>query len=148
MLAIDLEVRASKPMAINIQIDSEHLDKLAYIGQKTHFDPSILLSQAIDRQYQQLQTQPAKGVEGLFWNQDAYSYITKQSDLFDAMLPELIEQYAGMYILFEDGNVIDADIDEDVLLDRVWETDFVRDRIAKYHGIFCHLVSIEGNVNA
>ena len=26
------------------------------------------------------------------------------------MLPELIEQYAGMYVLFEDGNVIDADI--------------------------------------
>jgi hypothetical protein len=103
-------------MAINIQIDSEHLEKLAYIGQKTRCDPSILLSQAIDLQYQQLQTQPAKGVEGLFWNHDAYSYITKQSDLFDAMLPELIEQYAGMYILFEDGNVIDADIDEDVLL--------------------------------
>jgi predicted transcriptional regulator len=134
-------------MAINIQIDSEHLEKLAYIGQKTRRDPSILLSQAIDQQYQQLQTQPA-GVEGLFWNQDAYNYITKQSDLFDTMLPQLIEQYAGMYVLFEDGKVIDADIDEDTLLDRVWETDIVRDRIAKYHGIFCHLVPLEGKVNA
>lgn len=64
------------------------------------------------------------------------------------MLPELISQYAGMYILFEDGKVIDADIDEDVLLDRVWEKDFVRDRVAKYHSIFCHLVLIEGQVNA
>lgn len=136
-------------MAINIQIDSEHLEKLAYIEQKTRRDPSILLSQAIEQQYQQLQTQSAtNGIEGLFWNQGAYSYITKQSDLFDAMLPELIEQYAGMYVLFEDSNVIDADLDEDVLLDRVWETDFVRDRIAKYHGIFCHLVPIEGKVNA
>jgi hypothetical protein len=52
-----------------------------------------------------------------------------------------------MYVLFEDGNVIDADLDEDILLDRVWETDFVRDRIDKYHGIFCHLVPIEGKVN-
>jgi predicted transcriptional regulator len=136
-------------MAINIQIDSEHLRKLAYIGQKTRRDPSILLSQAIEQQYQQLQTQPAtNGVEGLFWNQDACNYITKQSDLFDAMLPELIEHYAGMYVLFEDGKVIDADIDEDVLLDRVWETDLVRDRIAQYHGIFCHLVPLEDKVNA
>jgi hypothetical protein len=135
-------------MAINIQIDSEHLEKLAYIGQKTHLDPSILLSQAIELQYQQLQTQPdTNGFEGLFWSQDAYAYITKQSDLFDVMLPELIEEYAGMYILFEDGNVIDADLDEDVLLDRVWETDFVRERIAEYHGIFCHLVPNEGKVN-
>jgi hypothetical protein len=133
-------------MTINIQIDSEHLEKLAYIGQQTRRDPSTLLSQAIDQQYQQLQNQPA--INSLFWSQDAYSYITKQSDLFDAMLPELIKQYAGMYVLFEDGKVIDADFDEDILLDRVWATDIVRDRIAKYHGIFCHLVPLEGNVNA
>jgi hypothetical protein len=133
-------------MAINIQIDSEHLEKLAYIGQQTSRDPSTLLSQAIEQQYQELQNQPA--INGLFWSQDAYIYITKQSDLFDAMLPKLIEQYAGMYILFEDGKVIDADLDEDILLDRVWETDLVRDRIAKYHGIFCHLVPLEGDVNA
>jgi hypothetical protein len=56
------------------------------------------------------------------------------------MIPELIAQYAGMYILFEDGKVIDADLDEDILLDQVWETDFVRDRITKYNSIFCHLV--------
>ncbi len=35
-------------MTINIQIDAEHLEKLAYIGQKTHRDPNALLSQAID----------------------------------------------------------------------------------------------------
>jgi hypothetical protein len=136
-------------MTINIQIDSEHLEKLAYIGQQTHNDPSTLLSQEIDRQYQQLQTQTAtNGVEKLFWSQEAHSYITKQSDLFDAMLPELIEQYAGMYVLFDDGNVIDADVDEDILLDRVWETDLVRDRIAKYNSIFCHLVPLEEKINA
>jgi hypothetical protein len=49
-----------------------------------------------EQQYQQLQNQLAiNGVKGLFWSQDAYSYITKQSDLFDAMLAELIEQYTG-----------------------------------------------------
>jgi hypothetical protein len=136
-------------MTINIQIDSEHLEKLAYIGQQTHNDPSTLLSQEIDRQYQQLQNQNVtNGVGELFWSPEAHSYITKQSDLFDAMLPELIEQYAGMYVLFDDGNVIDADVDEDILLDRVWETDFVRDRIAKYNSIFCHLVPLEEKINA
>ncbi len=135
-------------MTMNIQIDSEHSEKLAYIGQQIHRDPSTLLSQAIDLQYQELKTQnTTNGVAELFWSQDAYSYITKQSNLFDAMISELSAQYAGMYVLFEDGNVIDADIDEDILLDRVWETDLVRDRIAKYNSIFCHLVPIESNYN-
>ena len=136
-------------MTINIQIDSEHLEKLAYIEQQTRRDRNTLISQAIDRQYQQLQTQPATdGTESLFWSKDAYSYITKQGELFDAMLPELISQYAGMYVLFEDRKVIDADLDEDALLDRVWETDFVKDRIAKYQSIFCHLVPLEAKVDA
>ena len=136
-------------MTINIHIDSEHLEKLTYIGQQTHRDPSTLIAQAIDLQYQQLQTQTAtNGDEELFWSQEAYSYITKQSDLFDAMLPELIAQYAGMYVLFEDGNVIDADLDEYILLDRVWETEIVRDRIAKYNSIFCHLVPLKSKVDA
>lgn len=34
-----------------------------------------------------------------------------------------------MYVLFEDGKVIDADRDEDILLDRVWNT-AIRDRIS------------------
>jgi hypothetical protein len=124
------------------------LGKLAYIGRQTHCEPSTLLFQAIDRQYQQLQIKNAMNrVDKIFWSQEAYSYINQQSDLFDTMLPELIEQYAGMYVLFEDGTVIDTDFDEDILLDRVWETDFVRDRIAKYNSIFCHLVPIEGKIN-
>jgi hypothetical protein len=61
---------------------------------------------------------------------NAYQYITKQGELFDAIPPELRSQYAGMYILFEDGNITDADLDEDTLLNRVCNTDIVRDRIA------------------
>ena len=58
-------------MTINIQIDSEHLEKLAYIGQQTHRDPSTLLSQSIDLQYQQLQTQNAtNGVEEMCLSRD------------------------------------------------------------------------------
>jgi hypothetical protein len=36
-------------MTINIQIDVERLEKLAYIGQQTHRDQTILLSQSIDQ---------------------------------------------------------------------------------------------------
>jgi hypothetical protein len=39
---------AAPTMTINIQIDAEQLEKLAYIGQQTHRDPNTLLSQAID----------------------------------------------------------------------------------------------------
>jgi predicted transcriptional regulator len=44
-------------MEINIQIDSEHLEKLAYIGQQTRNDPSTLLSQAIDDTTNNINTQ-------------------------------------------------------------------------------------------
>jgi Family of unknown function (DUF5678) len=84
----------------------------------------------------------------LFWSEPAFNYITKQGEIFDAMMDELVQEYAGKYVLFEDGKVIDADEDEDRLLDRVWETDFVKDRIAKYNGVFCHLVPMEVARNA
>jgi PIN domain nuclease of toxin-antitoxin system len=38
-------------MTINIQIDAEHLEKFANIGQKTHRDPNTLISQAISDCY-------------------------------------------------------------------------------------------------
>jgi hypothetical protein len=36
--------------------------------------------------------------------------------------------------------VIDADVDEDALLDRIWENDFVKSRVEKYQAIFCTFV--------
>jgi hypothetical protein len=37
------------------------------------------------------------------------------------------------------GKVIDAGVDEDALLDRIWDNDFVKSRVEKYQAIFCHL---------
>ena len=80
-------------------------------------------------------------LENLYPSQESYEYITRQKKIFEDCLPELIHQYAGKHILFEDGLVIDADEDEDTLLDRVWETDFVNQRMGiNGHGIYCHLV--------
>jgi Family of unknown function (DUF5678) len=75
-------------------------------------------------------------ISDLFWDKQDYTYITQQKQAFDRCLPELIEKYADKYVLFEDGIVIDSDEDEDVLLDRAFETDFVKQRNA----IYCHLV--------
>ena len=75
----------------------------------------------------------------LYPDEKSYIYITNQSRLLQESLPELIAQYGGQYVVFEDGIVIDED--EDVLLDRIWETDFIKERMGTHgHGIYCHFV--------
>jgi hypothetical protein len=75
-------------------------------------------------------------VRDLFWSQDAYDYLKEQEKSFAVHLPELIDRYSGQFIVFEDGRVIDADLSEDTLLDRISETDFFKDR----EGILCTFV--------
>jgi hypothetical protein len=75
-------------------------------------------------------------VRDLFWSQDAYDYLKEQEKSFSAHLPELIARYGGQFIIFENGRVIDADLSEDTLLDRISETDFFKDR----EGILCTFV--------
>ena len=54
---------------------------------------------------------------------DAYArtYISRQAILFEEMLPELLKQYSGQWVLFEDRQVIDADWNYQDLLIRVKE---------------------------
>jgi hypothetical protein len=80
-------------------------------------------------------------LKDLYPNEESYQYITRQSKIFEELAPELIAKYGGNYIVFEDGEVIDFDEDEDVLLDRIWDTDFIKKRMGiDGHGIYCHLV--------
>ena len=60
----------------------------------------------------------------LYSTAQGYNYVTNQGKIFDNCLPDLVSKYAGEYIVFEDGRVIDRDIDESTLLDRVWKTEF------------------------
>lgn len=83
-------------------------------------------------------------IKDLIWNPNSYDYIKSQSHLFNLALPELIDQYAGKYIIFEDGKTIDSDNNQDILLDRVCETDFYKHREA----IYCVLVPERLKVNA
>jgi Family of unknown function (DUF5678) len=83
-------------------------------------------------------------IKDLIWNPHSYDYIKNQSHSFKLALPELIHKYAGKYIVFEDGKVIDSDEDRDILLDRICETDFYYQREA----IYCDLVPEKLKINA
>jgi hypothetical protein len=126
-------------MDIHLQLDPQHTEQLNYIRQKENLEIETLFNQAIEERYDRLQSSESDG-RSLFWSKTAYEYITRQGNLFDAALPQLAIQYPEMYVLFEDGQVIDADVDEDALLDRMWENDFVKSRVEKYQAIFCHFV--------
>jgi hypothetical protein len=77
----------------------------------------------------------------LYPNEGSYQYINKQAKLFEECLAELISRYGGKYVVFEDGKVIDLDENEDTLLERIWDTDFIKERMGvNGHGIYCHLV--------
>jgi hypothetical protein len=48
-------------------------------------------------------------------------FLTEQSVLFEDMRHELLENYRGKYVLFENGEVLDSSDDEDELLTRSYE---------------------------
>jgi hypothetical protein len=79
-------------------------------------------------------------IKDLYPTEVGYDYVTSQGKIFDTCLPDLASKYAGEYVVFEDGRVIDSDLDEDVLLNRIWQTEFAISRRDRYHGIFCELV--------
>ena len=53
----------------------------------------------------------------LYGDIETYQYMEEQGKLFDRMLPELLEKYHGMYVYFENGEVLEADLDEEKLID-------------------------------
>lgn len=52
-------------------------------------------------------------------NLDDMNYLDIQGELFDRKLPELLPKYKGMYVFFENGEVKDADYDEETLIERI-----------------------------
>ena len=79
-------------------------------------------------------------IKDLYPTEEGYDYVTSQGKIFDTCLPDLVSKYAGKYVVFEDGQTIDSDLDEDALLNRIWQTEFAISRRDRYHGIFCELV--------
>ena len=63
-------------------------------------------------------------------------YLTKQKEIFDQCLPDIIDEYAGKCVVFENGRVIDADPNQNILLARVLQSDFGKNRIERYQAVF------------
>lgn len=50
---------------------------------------------------------------------DARTYISRQARMFEEMLPELLTKYSDQWVLFENRQVLDADLSYQALLTRV-----------------------------
>ncbi len=69
--------------------------------------------------------------EKMYPSQETRNYLQTQSELYKRHLPQLLEKYAGMYIIFEDGKVIDADNDEAALVMRAYAKMSIKDLFVK-----------------
>lgn len=50
---------------------------------------------------------------------EARTYISRQARMFESMLPELLTKYSGQWVLFENRQILDADLSYQALLARV-----------------------------
>jgi hypothetical protein len=48
------------------------------------------------------------------------AYMEQQADLFEAVKPQLIEQFLGQYVWCENAQVLDSDIDREALVLRIY----------------------------
>jgi uncharacterized protein (DUF433 family) len=103
----------------------------ALLTKWNHLNPALVFSalayyydhqSEIERTLQLIEEKRQKEIaKSLYPDEETYHYIQKQGKLFEQMLPQLLSQYEGYYVYFEDGRVLEADTDEENLLDLVEE---------------------------
>ncbi|MCD8486184.1 MAG: hypothetical protein LRZ84_05415 [Desertifilum sp.] len=59
------------------------------------------------------------------------NYLRQQESLYEQTKPDLLRQYNGEFVAFEDGVVLDHDGDEQALLRRVYQQQGYRDLLIK-----------------
>jgi hypothetical protein len=101
----------------------------AILAKWHHLDPALVFSalayyydhqDEINQTLQFIEEKRQKEIaKSLYPDEETYQYIQKQGKLFEKMLPQLLSQYEGYYIYFEDGRVLEADTDEEKLFDLV-----------------------------
>jgi hypothetical protein len=64
-------------------------------------------------------------------DRDRLEYIDRQRRFFDEMKPMLLENYLNEYVALEDGQVLDHDVDDQQLADRVYAKYGYRDLLMK-----------------
>lgn len=76
-----------------------------------------------------------------FVDLDINREIAGQKKIFKQVFSETIDKYPNQYVLFDNGRILDSDRDPDVLLERIFKTDFVKERIGKNGtGIYCYFI--------
>ena len=103
----------------------------AILSKWSHLNPALILSalayyydhqDEIEQNLQFIEEKVQKeSAKSLYPDSETYHYIQKQAADFEQVLPELLREYAGYYVYFEDGRVLEADTDEERLLDLVEE---------------------------
>jgi hypothetical protein len=58
-------------------------------------------------------------------------YLDRQKSLYESVKPELVDRYLGEFIAFEDGQVLDHDLNEQSLIERVYRDSGYRDLLIK-----------------
>jgi hypothetical protein len=58
-------------------------------------------------------------------------YFDRQKALYARAKPELVDRYSGEFVAFEDGRVLDHDLDEQKLVQRVYQQYGYRDLLIK-----------------
>ena len=58
-------------------------------------------------------------------------YLDRQKKLYQSIKPELVDRYLGEFIAFEDGRVLDHDLNERSLIERVYRDYGYRDLLIK-----------------
>ena len=69
--------------------------------------------------------------QAIYPNIETRNYLQRQSKLYNQQKSQLLNKYSGMYIIFEEGKVIDADQDETALVMRAYKKMGVRDLFVK-----------------
>lgn len=77
-------------------------------------------------------------------DRERLEHMEYQGQLFEAAKPTLIEKYLGEYVAFEDGQVLDHDVDGRRLARRVYKKHGYRDLIMKKVSLEERVYSVGG----
>jgi hypothetical protein len=65
-------------------------------------------------------------------DRDRLVHLEHQQALFDAAKSELLQTYPGQYVAFEDGQVLDHDLDDRAMAERVYRKYGYRDILMQW----------------
>jgi hypothetical protein len=75
-------------------------------------------------------------------------YFDRQKALYDRVKPELVDRYLGEFVAFEDGHILDHDLDEKKLVQRVYQQYGYRDLLIKQVWLEEPHLSVAGAVHS